>query len=68
MSLLPTRYDQNLGGGFKTLQVNTDTSKICVIGNFDVIPQTANITFQTTGTWYDYFDGTTLNATGLAQA
>jgi hypothetical protein len=62
------QVNQNLSGSFKILQVNTDTSKICVIGNFDVIPQTANVTFQTTGTWYDYFDGTILNATGLAQS
>jgi hypothetical protein len=58
----------NLSGGFKTLQVNTDTSKICVIGNFDVISQTADVTFQSAGTWYDYFDGTTLSATGLPQS
>ena len=65
---LTNQVNQNLSGSFKILQVNTDTSKICVIGNFDVIPQTANVTFQTTGTWYDYFDGTILNATGLAQS
>jgi 1,4-alpha-glucan branching enzyme len=59
--------NQNLTGGFKTLQVNTDSSKLCVIGNFDVIPQTANVTFQTTGTWYDYFEGTPFVATGLPQ-
>jgi hypothetical protein len=58
---------QNLAGGFKTLQVNTDSSKLCVIGNFDVTPQTTNVTFQTTGTWYDYFEGTPLVATGLPQ-
>jgi hypothetical protein len=65
---ITSHVDQNLGGGFKTLQVNTDTSKICVIGNFDVIPQTANVTFQAAGAWYDYLDGNTLNATGLAQS
>jgi len=63
-----SQIDQNLSGGFKILQVNTDTSRICVIGNFDVIPQTANVTFQVAGTWYDYFDGTTLSATGVAQS
>ena len=65
---ITNQVNQNLSGGFKTLQVNTDTSKICVIGNFDVISQTADVTFQSAGTWYDYFDGTTLSATGLAQS
>jgi hypothetical protein len=32
-----------------------------------VTPQTTNVTFQTTGTWYDYFEGTPLVATGLPQ-
>jgi len=59
---------QNLGNGFKWLQVTTDTSKICVIGNFDVVSQTANVTFQNSGTWYDYIDGSTITSTGAAQS
>lgn len=62
------QINQTLGNGFKILQVNTDTSKICVIGNFDVIPQTADVTFQTSGVWYDYLDGSTINATGNTQS
>jgi 1,4-alpha-glucan branching enzyme len=58
----------NLSNGFKWLQINTDSSKICVVGNFDVVPQTSNVTFQNSGTWYDYLDGTTFNATGTAQS
>ena len=65
---ITNQVTQNLTNGFKILQVNTDTSKLCVIGNFDVVPQTTDITFQTAGTWYDYFNGTTLSATGLAQS
>jgi 1,4-alpha-glucan branching enzyme len=57
-----------LGSAFKWLQVTTDTSKICVVGNFDVVPQTANVTFQNSGTWYDYVDGSTITATGGAQS
>jgi hypothetical protein len=57
----------NLSNGFKSLQVNTDSSKICVVGNFDVVSQTGSVTFQEGGTWYDYLDGTTINATGAAQ-
>jgi hypothetical protein len=39
-----------------------------VIGNFDVVSQTANVTFQNSGTWYDYIDGSTITATGSAQS
>jgi len=65
---ITNQVTQNLTNGFKILQVNTDTSKLCAIGNFDVVPQTADITFQTAGTWYDYLNGTTVSATGLAQS
>jgi 1,4-alpha-glucan branching enzyme len=58
---------QDLANGFKWLQVTTDTSKICVVGNFDVVSQTGNVTFQNSGTWYDYLDGSTITATGASQ-
>ena len=53
--------------GFKWLQVNSDSSKLFVIGNFDVVPQTANVTFPEAGTWYDYLNGSNITATGGAQ-
>jgi glycosidase len=61
------RITRNLSGAFKWLEVTTDTSNICVIGNFDVVPQTGTVTFQNAGTWYDYLDGSTITATGSAQ-
>ncbi len=64
---LTNQITSNLSSGFKWLQVTTDSSKICVVGNFDVISQTGSVTFQNSGTWYDYLDGTTLTATGAAQ-
>jgi hypothetical protein len=65
---LTNQISRDLANGFKWLQVNTDTSKICVIGNFDVVPLTSNITFQTAGTWWDYLNGNTITATGSAQS
>ncbi len=50
-------YD--LSGYFKWLQVTTNELKIFVIGNFDVAPQTRTVTFQNTGTWYNYLQGGT---------
>ncbi len=64
---LTDRVTQNLAGAFKWLQVTTDTSNLCLIGNFDVTTTTGQVTFQSTGTWYDYLNGTTFTATGGAQ-
>src|SRR4030095_11755925 len=64
---ITNQINRSLSSGFKWLQVTTDTSKICVVGNFDVVSQTGSITFQSAGTWYDYIDGSTISATGAAQ-
>lgn len=58
----------SLGGGFKWLKVNSDSLKIMVIGNFDVVPATATVTFQNAGTWYNYLSGGTRTATGAAES
>lgn len=60
---------RNLGGGFKTLNIRsaTDSSDLCVVGNFDVTAQTSTFTFPVGGTWYDYLNGGTITATGSAQ-
>jgi hypothetical protein len=58
----------NLGGGFKTLQVSSDSLKICVIGNFDVVSTTGSVTFQNAGTWYNYLAGGTRTATGTGES
>jgi len=59
--------EKSLANGFKWLQVSTDTSNILVVGNFDVAETAAAVTFQHAGTWYDYFSGNTVNATGSPQ-
>jgi len=58
----------NLVGAIKTLQVASgDTSRMVVVGNFDVNAANASVTFPVSGTWYDYMNSTTLAATGTAQ-
>ena len=64
---LTDRVSQNLAEAFKWLQITTDTSNICIIGNFGVIPAPGMVTFQNAGTWYDYLTGNTFTATGTAQ-
>lgn len=59
---------QNLAGAFKTLQVGSDSLKITVIGNFDVVPVTGSVTFQNSGTWYNYLTNGMRTATGTAES
>lgn len=55
---------QNFSGSFKWLTLN----KIVVVGNFDVTPQSGNVTFPGTGTWYDYLNGTTKVVSNVSQS
>lgn len=65
---ISNQVQRSLGGPFKWMQVTTDTSKLLVVGNFDINPQAANVTFPVAGTWYDYLNGNTINATGAPQS
>jgi hypothetical protein len=60
--------DRSLSGSVKWIRVSSgDSSHLFAVGNFDVVPQTASVTFQTTGTWYDYLNNVTITSTGSAQ-
>lgn len=60
---------RNLSGAFKSLTIRsaTDSSMLCVIGNFDVTSATSFFTFPSGGTWYDYLNGNTITAVGSGQ-
>ena len=51
----------------KWLKLTTDSLNIVVIGNFDVVAASANISFPNAGTWYSYLTGTTRSATGAIE-
>jgi 1,4-alpha-glucan branching enzyme len=61
-------FNRDLSGPFKWLKVDNATSRLVVIGNFDVVQQTGSVTFPTAGTYYDYLSGTTFNSTGASQS
>jgi len=53
-------YDNN--GLYKSFQIMDPAAngmKVTVIANFDVVPQTRSITFQTGGKWYNYLSNGT---------
>ncbi|MBL7710175.1 MAG: T9SS type A sorting domain-containing protein, partial [Chitinophagaceae bacterium] len=60
---------RSMGGAIKWMIIRsaTDSSDLCIVGNFDVTSQSANVTFPIAGTWYDYLQGGTFSATGTAQ-
>jgi hypothetical protein len=58
----------NLANAFKILQLNAPDLSVVVIGNFDVSSGTQSVTFPTQATWYEYFTGSTIAATGSPQS
>lgn len=62
------RLSKDLRPAFKWMTISTDTSSIVVMGNFEVTPQTANMQFPQTGTWYEYLGAQALIVSGSAQS
>jgi Alpha amylase, catalytic domain len=58
----------SLTGNVKYLQEVTSGLSVVVLGNFDVVTATGSIPFANAGTWYDYFSGKSIQATGSAQS
>jgi glycosidase len=61
-----TSYTQNLGGPVKTISIANADLAVVTYGNFKVIAQDTTISFPSTGTWYNYLSGGTLNVTSTA--
>ncbi|MEI8073672.1 MAG: alpha-amylase family glycosyl hydrolase [Bacteroidota bacterium] len=55
-------YD--LASNVKWLKLTTDSLNVVVVGNFDVVASSVNISFPNAGTWYSYLTATTRSATG----
>lgn len=67
-AFLSGTIDRSLSGSTKWIKLSSgDSSHLLVVGNFDVASQTAAVTFQTSGTWYDYLNNQTIAATGSSQ-
>lgn len=50
-------------GTTKTIHLNDDEMDVLILGNFDVVSQDINPSFQNTGNWYEFYTGDTLNVT-----
>jgi len=60
-----TNYTYDLAGPIKTIQLKDAGANVEVVGNFDVVPQTGNISFPATGIWYDNITKTSISVTSL---
>jgi len=50
-----TNFSLSTSALVKTISINHETMNIVIVGNFDIYPQSADITFSNDGWWYDYF-------------
>jgi hypothetical protein len=46
------------------MQVNSDSLKMVVVGNFDMAAKSANVSFPANGSWYSYLTKTSINVSG----
>jgi 1,4-alpha-glucan branching enzyme len=63
-----TDMSYSLSNAFRVLQVTGSGIGVTVIGNFDVVPATGNVTFPTAGIWYNYLGTDSVKATGASQS
>ena len=56
----------NLGGMQKSVILKTEDSSAVVIGNFGLSSAQINVEFPTTGWWYDYFNGDSIQLSTLS--
>ena len=63
-----TTFSYSLTGAVKTIQLLDASAKVEIVGNFDVVSQTANVTFPATGSWIDNITGTTYNVTSATMS
>lgn len=58
-------FDLNTSAYGKTIHLSHPTMDVTVVGNFNVTAMDVNPAFQSTGTWYEYFSGNTLEVTDV---
>lgn len=55
----------NASGSVKEIDLN-DTTKVVIVGNFDVMDKAYTINFQVSGNWYEFFTGDSVNLTNTS--
>ena len=52
---ISNKYTVNSDGLFKAVQINGDSIKLVIVGNFDVSSLTSNVAFPADGIWYSVY-------------
>jgi glycosidase len=52
---ISNKYTLNASGLFKSVQLNGDSIKLVLVGNFDLTPQTSTVSFPADGIWYSVY-------------
>lgn len=52
---ISNKYTLNTDGLFKSVQINGDSIKLVIVGNFDVSPLTSSVSFPSDGIWYSVY-------------
>ncbi len=64
-----TDFQLNISSGNgRTIRLNSSNMNVHVVANIAVTQQTVNADFQHSGTWYEYYTGTTKEVTTLNEA
>ena len=58
-----TDYKLNLAYATKRIELNHEDMDVRIIGNFGVVEQSMDPNFNTTGTWYEFFSGNSMEVT-----
>ncbi len=53
-------FDWSPDGNLKRINITHSSNDLTIVGNFGVANATIDPAFQSTGTWYDYFTGITI--------
>jgi len=59
-------YDYSLDGAIKWLKLNSTDLDVVIVGNFDVSVKNTSITFNSTGWWYEYYSGDSIQLTSTS--
>ena len=55
----------DLAGNLKSIRVDHETMNVNIMGNFDITGQFFESSFASTGTWYDFLTGDSINVTDV---
>ena len=62
--LSETNVKYNFTSAVKWMSLVGPNLQVVIVGNFDIVRQTASISFPLSGTWYNFMDNTTMNVSG----